>query len=799
MNPTPKISCHLIVRNESAGLEALLKSLKPHVDELVVVDTGSEDSTPEIARKYADKFDIFLDANDSEGRIYDFSLARNHALSLCSHDWVLWVDGDDEVHGLESLRELTAMPDRDNLILMARYDYSPNTVQWRERLVYPRHRFHWEGRVHESLVPTHPIEGSIETRQVDSFLVKHTWRPERPRENERNLRILREVHQENPNDLRTLFYLGLELAARQQFPEAIHHLKKYVARSDFDDERAVALMTLAKIYNGLGLYTDAIQWALEASLERQWPEPFWLLGKTYSALAHAGTNRAKNFRRAAFFINLGLSIPPNDTALMNDPTEARTIHSWLHVALNESGNPEGALQSAEAGLALNPGDEELKANIRTYKSELAKRRIQRDSQDLLALGAIDPQTDAFVRNAVKGGITLTPVGSGDVSPVPSTSPEPGGLDIVFFAGRGLEVWTPKTVEERGMGGSETMLWELAKRLRKLGHRVRVFGHTTPSDEGIYEGVEWFDAHRFGNITCDVLISSRMPAAFDVPGVEAKARLLWVHDIHCGDALTFERDSKIDRYLVLSQWHREFFLKVYPNTNPNKVHVTRNGIDVEAFGPLGERDPHKLIYSSSPDRGLQTLLDVMPEIRARVPDATLEIFYGFENWKKSIEILGDRAQLSTVRQLEHQIKHTEGVTAHGMVSKAELRKAMLGAGVWGYPTWFQETSCISAMEALASGLHVVTSPIAALNETVGPYGTMIEGDWRSPEYKAAFTKAVVDWMTSVWPQEERVRNHAHAIEAFGLDPLAEEWSVMLRGLLGEIEENPVGAYFEPRVA
>ena len=77
---------------------------------------------------------------------------------------------------------------------------------------------------------------------------------------------------------------------------------------------------------------------------------------------------------------------------------------------------------------------------------------------------------------------------------------------------------------------------------------------------------------------------------------------------------------------------------------------------------------------------------------------------------------------------------KGVVAHGRVDQQTLAREMLSAGVWILPTWFCETSCISAMEAQAAGLRIVASKLAALEETVADRGELITEDWarrRSP--------------------------------------------------------------------
>src|SRR5271167_2115385 len=106
------ISVCMIVRNEHYHLEHCLKSIRPHVEHLVVVDTGSIDDSVSIAQKYADLVEVFTGCNDSEGRMLRFDVARNRSFSHSKLPWTMWIDGDDEVVGAENLEELCKEYDR---------------------------------------------------------------------------------------------------------------------------------------------------------------------------------------------------------------------------------------------------------------------------------------------------------------------------------------------------------------------------------------------------------------------------------------------------------------------------------------------------------------------------------------------------------------------------------------------------------------------------------------------------------------------------------------------------------------
>ena len=84
------ISLCMIVKNEEKVLERCLKSVSEFVDEIIIVDTGSEDKTREIAGKFTKKVYDFPWRDD-------FAAARNEAFSRATMDYCMWLDADDVV------------------------------------------------------------------------------------------------------------------------------------------------------------------------------------------------------------------------------------------------------------------------------------------------------------------------------------------------------------------------------------------------------------------------------------------------------------------------------------------------------------------------------------------------------------------------------------------------------------------------------------------------------------------------------------------------------------------------------
>ncbi len=111
----PKISLCMIVKNETECLPQCLESVRALVDEMVVVDTGSADRTPEIARQYGARVYHF-DWND------DFSAARNFALSKVTGGWTLILDADEVIAGqdIDKIKDLVKGGEADAYRLILR-------------------------------------------------------------------------------------------------------------------------------------------------------------------------------------------------------------------------------------------------------------------------------------------------------------------------------------------------------------------------------------------------------------------------------------------------------------------------------------------------------------------------------------------------------------------------------------------------------------------------------------------------------------------------------------------------------
>ncbi|QGR00135.1 glycosyltransferase [Paenibacillus psychroresistens] len=156
----------MIVKDEEQFLEACLRSVKDVVDEMIIVDTGSTDSTKEICHKYgALLFDyVWQD---------DFAAARNYGLVQATGDWILWLDADEEmdINDRFKLRDILYMDEFD-LVSLHLINYYGSEINPDEsyhiahtRLFRNHKGILFENKIHESLnihnhapIPMAPIK-----------------------------------------------------------------------------------------------------------------------------------------------------------------------------------------------------------------------------------------------------------------------------------------------------------------------------------------------------------------------------------------------------------------------------------------------------------------------------------------------------------------------------------------------------------------------------------------------------------------------------------------------------------------
>lgn len=201
------LSICMIVKNEEGNLPGLLESILPLGAELVVVDTGSTDSTVAIARAAGAKVVQWA-------WIGDFAAARNVSLDHATRPWILWMDADDRLpsSSLQPLKELVKeTPARAFTFLVKNTtNGGASGSEFSQLRMFPNHpRIRFTGAVHEQVYPALqslgvPFDYLPVVVHHTGYLDKDVIRAKQ----ERNRQILREEVQRNGNHAIVWFQLG---------------------------------------------------------------------------------------------------------------------------------------------------------------------------------------------------------------------------------------------------------------------------------------------------------------------------------------------------------------------------------------------------------------------------------------------------------------------------------------------------------------------------------------------------------------------------------------------------------------
>lgn len=264
------LSVCMIVKNEEKNVTDCLESIKDIADEIIIVDTGSTDKTKEVVSKYTDKIFDFK-------WIDDFSVARNFSLGKATCDWILWCDADDIV---ENPKEILPLLKESSDAFNFNIKYGSD-IFYQARLFRNYRNTLFVGRVHEYVILDNLVFKEKTDINVSHKTKKHSF------ENriERNYRILKKEAEENPDDSRTLFYLGNALKELGRYDEATEIYQKYLKISSWRDEKWMAQRYIGNMLQWQKCYVEAIEEFKKAiEIDNRWAESYYYIGECYYLL-----------------------------------------------------------------------------------------------------------------------------------------------------------------------------------------------------------------------------------------------------------------------------------------------------------------------------------------------------------------------------------------------------------------------------------------------------------------------------------------------------------------------------------
>lgn len=735
----------------------------------------------------------------------NFAEARNFALDQVPRGktiFVYWQDADDVLANGEKLR-----PVADEMIPLNHagvyFDYWYQVVldeygnvkeilteHKRERIIRNDDTWRWIGDLHETLIEQR-YENTVKIFRKDCHVVHLTEGQRLDTNIERNIEILEESlkKQGAKRDPRTVMYLAkayfdkckmVEMPERKIYMDLAvtlfhEYLNGYGTPGDagyqepsgWKEERSTAWEYIGEIAILSGHPEVAVQ-AFQSAIDEcpYFPNYYIDLATAYTAM--------EDFKQARHWLNVGTSIPEPDTTIILYPRnlKLRALEVSFQCNLHEQ-KLEWAQQDAEALVEMLPDDQLAKERLQTVRELFEYNKA---AQSIVFLGKYLEAVGEKGKLPLLVQAIPSSMGSEQFAAQMKQLYMPAKIwapnEIAILCGPGFENWDPNSVKT-GLGGSEEAVVYLSQELTKLGWEVTVYAN--PANPGNFDGVMYKSWHDINpRDIFNVLVLWRGIGFVDI-NPKAKATMVWMHDVPSNPEFTEERLAKVDKVAVLSEFHKSLLrlskdgkFEKFPE---NKVFLTSNGLPT-IDAPEWKGNPKRVIFASSPDRGLAYLLKMWPKVMEQVNDAELHIYYG---WDVYDAIHRDNpARMKWKKQMMAMMKQ-DGVYYHGRVGHQELHEAYAASGIWAYPTDFEEISCISAMKAQKFGAVPVVTNYAALEETVRN-GIRVDVDITLPDGQEEYLKALVDLLKDEKKQEEiRKPMMEFAAHYYDWENVAKIWS------------------------
>ena len=238
-------------------------------------------------------------------------------------------------------------------------------------------------------------------------------------------------------------------------------------------------------------------------------------------------------------------------------------------------------------------------------------------------------------------------------------------------------------------------------------------------------------------------------------------------------------SKYEWYVFNSHWCAEKYRMAF-GVPPHKCTVIKNAIDIFP-DPLifTKGNKIKMLYTSTPWRGLSVLLGAMQLVKN--PLIELDVY-------SSTQIYGDNFKEQNddlYKPLYEQAKKLPNVNYKGFVSNEDLMKKINQYQIFAYPNIWEETSCLSAIEALASGLHGIVTNYGALYETCSEWPTYVQYDSNYKNLSAMFAYAIdgiADQIYTDGMQELIIAQRKFYKKFYSWENRKHEWTNFLQGVL-----------------
>jgi len=352
-----RIAVYAISKNEAQFVHRWAASMG-EADEIYVLDTGSEDGTPELLEA------LGVHVKRQAVTPWRFDTARNLSLEMVPNDVDICVCTDlDEVFrkGWRSELERAWLPWVQQAYFRYTWSFQSDGTEglvFQKEKIHARHGFRWVHPVHE--VVQYQGEGEPAVIYLPQVQLDHYPDPTKSRG--QYLPLLELAVAEDPADDRSRHYLGREYFFYGRYEDCIRTLKTHLLlpSATWADERAASMTYIARSYAALGNDREARRWHLSACGEAPWLREPWL---SWAEYAYATADH----HSVLYACSKALEITQRPLSYLSDsrcwgslPYDLGAIAAW-HLGMQKQAREWGTL-----AVELEPNNERLQENLKLY-------------------------------------------------------------------------------------------------------------------------------------------------------------------------------------------------------------------------------------------------------------------------------------------------------------------------------------------------------------------------------------------------------------------------------------------------
>jgi glycosyltransferase involved in cell wall biosynthesis len=735
----------MIVKDESHLIRGTLEMLcsKMRFDYWVICDTGSSDNTREIITQFFNEKNIRGELHCDEW--VDFGHNRTLALERAFNktDLLLVFDADDEIHGTIPIPAEVVF-DEYHL----KFGVPKSGMNYtRTQIINNRKRFKYLSVLHEFISCQEETPARVCILNGDYFLIsgRSGSRNKDPNKYLKDATILATAHAvalAKGVDLykRYAFYCANSYRDCGRHEDAIKWYKITLSQDNWAQEKYLSCLYVYQCYEALGQPEHGYFYLVKAfSYDNERVECLYPLIVHYCC---------ENMNEIAYnyFRMVKMTTPQNNAGKLFVETDKAGFYVpyYMIIVADRVGDRECGIRMYEII---------FKEKHRTF-SAWHLRNLFHNLRFFInhvkpdALNAFAALANDYLKFVIDNGVpvsTFENLGIGTTSPAQNQNSVQmkekikgkcafkNSRNILFYTGYCNVHWNYSKMKLGALGGSEKAVAHLSKELGGAlgGMTIYVAGDVCAEELAEFNVVyvpmkdlpELLGRTEFHTVIC-----SRYISFLELYGNACSFYqfYIWAHDTrllsygsNLSDGAIIKKWAEcIDGCVCQTQWHADQYIQLYPDLKP-KMSTINNGIDLELFPPSVSKQAGKFVYTSRTERGLARVLELWPEVVAALPHATL-VVSTYEAFPCNDDERRIEARIESLNQEfpNNRIQHV------GKLNPTQLYAEMSTAEYWLYPTNWPETSCITAMEMLMSGVICLYYPMAGLTDTMNGCGVQI---------------------------------------------------------------------------